>query len=407
MSDSPRPAVPTGAALYIAAVQFLFVTTWTIYVIFLPRLLESAGLPAAWTPWVLVLDQLVFMVADVASGLFADRVQRSLGRLGPLILGATVLSCIAFLLLPHVVLLGAAAPTLALGLILVWAVTSSALRAPPWALLGKYAARRALPWLNALTLFGLAAGGAAAPFLGVALKNVDPRLPFALSSLTLLATTAGIVYLERRLAQRPAAAPAQPTLPRLLDTTHHAAWMLGILLLAAAFQTHFSLNAAALYLRFARPTELEWLMPLFWVGFGLAMLPGGALCKRHGALRVMAAAALFGAGSALVAGNAGSLALLIAAQLVAGFTWGCMLVAIFSSAAELGRSGREGLALGTMFAMLALATLVRIGVVLAGLPKNAALAPLLAWLPVALWVLGGVLIGSLALRERAPLPAPT
>lgn len=121
----------------------------------------------------------------------------------------------------------------------------------------------------------------------------------------------------------------------------------------------------------------------------------------------MAAAALFGAGSALVAGNAGSLALLIAAQLVAGFTWGCMLVAIFSSAAELGRSGREGLALGTMFAMLALATLVRIGVVLAGLPKNAALAPLLAWLPVALWVLGGVLIGSLALRERAPLPAPT
>jgi MFS family permease len=402
MSDSPRPAGPAGAAIYIALVQFLFVTTWTIYVIFLPRLLESAGLPVAWTPWILVLDQLVFMVADVATGVFADRVQRTLGRVGPLIVGLTVVSCIAFMLLPHVVLLGGAAPVLAPGLILVWAATSSALRAPPWVLLGKYAARPMLPWLNALTLIGLAAGGAIAPFLGVVLKNIDPRLPFALSSLTLLAATAGIVYLERGLAHRPAAAATPPRAPRVLDA-HHAAWMVGILLLAAAFQTHFSLNAAAQFLRFARPAELQWLMPLFWVGFGAAMVPGSALCKRYGALPVMAVAALLGAGSALVAANAGSLNLLVAAQLVAGGAWGGMLVAIFSSAADLGRSGREGLALGTMFAMLALATIVRIGAVLAGVPKNAALAPALAWVPVALWVLGGVVIGVLALRERTPL----
>ena len=48
----------------------------------------------------------------------------------------------------------------------------------------KYAARPALPRLTALTLMGLAAGGAVAPYLGVTLKNVDPRLPFALASLT-------------------------------------------------------------------------------------------------------------------------------------------------------------------------------------------------------------------------------
>lgn len=82
-----------------------------------------------------------------------------------------------------------------------------------------------------------------------------------------------------------------------------------------------------------------------------------------------------------------------------------MLVSIFSSAAELGRSGREGLALGTMFAMLALATLVRIGVVLASLPKNVALAPVLGWLPVLLWVAGAVVIGVLAVRAR-PQVAP-
>ncbi|HJW11552.1 MAG TPA: hypothetical protein VJ598_07190, partial [Albitalea sp.] len=304
-----------GAAVYIALVQFLFVTTWTIYVIFLPRLLESTGLPVGWVPRILVLDQLVFMLADVATGVFVDRVQRTLGRIGPWIVGLTAVSCIAFLLLPHVVLLDGAAPVLALGLILIWTATSSALRAPPWVLLGKYAARPALPWLNSLTLIGLAAGGAIAPFLGVVLKNVDPRLPFALSSLTLLAATAGIVHIERGLVRRPAALATPLQVPRVLDA-HHAAWMLGILLLAAAFQTHFSLNAAAQFLRFARPAELEWLMPLFWVGFGAAMVPGSALCKRHGALPVMAVAALLGAGGALVAAHAGSLDLLIAAQLV-------------------------------------------------------------------------------------------
>jgi hypothetical protein len=186
----------------------------------------------------------------------------------------------------------------------------------------------------------------------------------------------------------------------------HAAWMLGTLLLAAAFQTHFSLNAAGLFLRFASPPALEWLMPLFWVGFGAAMLPGAALCKRHGALPVMAVAALLGAGAAAVAAQAAALGLLVTAQLAAGAAWGCMLVAIFSSAAGLGRSGREGLALGAMFAMLALATLVRIVAVLAGVPKNTALAPLLAGLPVALWLAGGLVIGMLALRTRpAPLAA--
>ena len=47
MSETQQPSVPAGAALYMALVQFLFVTTWTIYVIFLPKLLESVGLPAS------------------------------------------------------------------------------------------------------------------------------------------------------------------------------------------------------------------------------------------------------------------------------------------------------------------------------------------------------------------------
>lgn len=397
--DSPHAVAPTTAAIYIAAVQFLFVTTWTVYAVYLPQLLETAGLPRNWAPWILLLDQLVFLAADIATGVFADRVQRTLGRIGPWIVGATALSCLAFLLLPHGARSGGTAPGLMLALTLVWTLTSSALRAPPWVLLGRHAARPALPWLNALTLVGLAAGGAVAPYLGVLMKEADPRLPFAVSSLTLLAVTAGLVHIERGLARLQSASMPQEAVqvPRV-GGSGHAAWMLGVLLMAAAYQAHVFVNAAPNYLRFAAPSALEWLLPLFWVGFGVAMLPGAALCRYIGAMPSMAAAALLGAAAALSAAAAASLPWLVAAQLATGAAWGCMLLAMFSSATERGRSGREGLALGTMFAMLALATLLRIGAVLVGVPADAALASALRWTPAALWGAGGVLVAMLARR---------
>ena len=382
----------------MALVQFLFVTTWTIYVIFLPKLFESVGLPVSYVLWFLILDQLVFMAMDVYTGVAADHAQRTLGRVGPMIASWTLISCIAFMLLPHASLFGGAAPAALLALTVIWTATSSALRAPPWVLLGKYAAKPALPRMNTLMLIGLATGGALSPYLGIVLKNVDPRLPFALSSLTLLAATAGIVYVERMMQRRPAPASA-PETPRVLGSGHWG-YMLGILLLAAGFQVHFSLNSAAQFLKFAKPADLEWLMPLFWVGFGVAMMPGSALAKRYGALPLMAVSALLGAAGAYAAANAGSLDMLMAAQLIAGCAWGNMLMAAFCSAADLGRSGREGLALGMMFAMLALAAVSRIGAMIAGINKHPDYATVLTMLPAALWLAGGAVIGLLALRMR-------
>jgi len=83
-----------------------------------------------------------------------------------------------------------------------------------------------------------------------------------------------------------------------------------------------------------------------------------------------------------------------------------MLTAMFTSAADLGRAGREGLALGTMFAMLALATMGRIAAVVAGVPKDPTLAPVLAWAPVVLWAMGGGVVGGLAWRGRPRNAAP-
>jgi len=399
MTDSSQPQLPRGAALYLAVVQFFFVTSWTIYVIYLPKLLVAAGLPASYTIWILLLDQLVFMVMDVVMGIVADRAGRVLGRIGPVIIAVTAVSCIAFLLIPHAAFLGSAAPAASLMLILVWAATSSALRAPPWVLLSKYAAAPSLPWMNALALSGLAIGGVLAPYLGVALRNVDPKLPFAVSSLTLFAATAGLVWVERALARRPAMGrQSVPQLGELLPGM--SLFLTACLLLALGFQIHTALNSAPQYLRFAAPDQLEYLLPVFWIGFNVAMFPGAALARRFGTLPVIAAAAALGAGGAAVSVYAQNIDILIAAQLVAGGAWGCIMMAGFSAALAFGRTGREGTVLGLLFGVLAVATFSRMGAIAAQLNKMPEYAALLAWGPVVLWLVGAVAFIGLAVTRR-------
>lgn len=399
--NSAKAAVPAGVALYMAVVQFFFVTTWTIYVIFLPKLLESAGLPVTWAPLILIVDQLVFMAMDIYVGVAADRAQKTLGKLGPLMVGLTLVSCVAFMLLPFASALGAASPVVALGLMLVWTSTSSALRAPPWVLLSKYSAEPSLPRLNTLMLCGLALGGAVAPYLGVTLKNVDPRLPFVISSMSLLVATIGIIYVERRLKLSPIAPPSST--PEAADLAGRSwPFLVGVLLLALGYQIHYSINTQALFLKFAKPENLEWLMPVFWIGFGVAMMPGSSLCKRFGTYRVMAASALLGSAGAYASASASSLDMLIAAQVIAGGTWGSMLMCGFTAAVAAGRTGREGLSLGMLFAVLAAATLSRIVAVVAGLPRQTEYTTLFTWAPAFCWVLGALLVGSLALRKAAP-----
>lgn len=150
---------------YLALLQFFFTLCWTVYAIYLPKLAASAGIPASAVIWILMLDQAVFTVCDFLTGVAADKVTRTLGRIGPYVVAATALSCAAFLALPLVAAAGA--PAL-LALTLVWTITSSALRAPPLMLLGKYAAKPALPYLSSLAMLGYGLAGAALLWLAVA-----------------------------------------------------------------------------------------------------------------------------------------------------------------------------------------------------------------------------------------------
>ena len=119
-------------------------------------------------------------------------------------MAATALSCAAFLVMPLIARLGA--PAL-LAAIVVWTVTSSALRAPPLMLLGKYAAKPAIPLLAALAMLGTGIAAAVAPYLTITLRDLDPRIPFALASIVLMLVTLGMISAERRLAAGPTPRP--------------------------------------------------------------------------------------------------------------------------------------------------------------------------------------------------------
>jgi Major Facilitator Superfamily len=391
-------SVPPRVGLYVAVVQFFFALSWTVYVIYLPQLAAQAGIPKSAVIWLLMLDQLVFLVADYACGVASDHIANLNARLGPVVLAATGVSSIAFLLLPLLAPQGS--PALFIGTMVVWTIGSSALRAPPLNIIGRYAARPSQPALVALTMFGLGLAGAVSPYLGVALKDLDPRWPFALSSAALVATTLGLVGAERSLQRLRAAAPAVPgaAAAQALSRPLRLPWapcLVAAVLAALAFQVHVFLNSTPLYLRHASAAELQHLAPVFWVGFNLGLWPASVATRRYGGIAVMAVAGVAAAGAAALAVAAGSLGLLLAAQALAGLAWAAVLMSAFTAALALGHTGAEGRFSGALSSALALSALLRMGLVAGGvatLPPEGALRSAIDWMPAVLWFVAGVVL---------------
>jgi hypothetical protein len=405
MSNSAA-RVPGAIGLYLAVVQLLFALTWVVYVIYLPQLAEAAGLPRSVVPWLLMLDQLVFMACDLAVGFASDRAAAVLGRLGGWMVGATLLSMAAFVAMPFVAAAGG--PAL-LVLTVVWAITSSLLRAPPLTLLGRYAAKPAQPVLVALVLLGGGLASALAPYLALALKGLDPRGPFVLSSLALAAVVLGMVAAERALARARAADPAAdvPATAASASKRRPAArpipgFLLAALLAALAFQLQANVVQAPLYLRLAGADQLPWLMPLFWAGFNIALMPASLATRRWGGLLVMAVGAALTAlagAMASVASLLGSVALLGTLMTLAGSGWAVLLMSAFSSALWFGHTGREGRMSGALNALLAAATLLRLGPVTM-LAPSPGLAADWGWLPALGFALAAATLFAIHQRAR-------
>lgn len=389
MATTELTAETTGsgnrAGIYLAFLQLVFTLGWTTYVIYLPKLAAQVGIAPAAVILVLMMDQAIFTITDTAMGIAADRIASLVGRLGMIVAVLTALSCAAFAALPFVA--GAGAKSVFIALIVVWAITSSALRAPPLLLLGKYAAKPKIPFLAALAMLGYGLAGAVSPYLGVVLRDVDPRLPFVISSVVLLITTLALSRVERDLADE--AVPAMPAMPPRPFGTVPIIFIAAMVLLALGYQLHFAINSAPFYLRYAKPSDLQWLMPVFWIGFNIAMFPASLVVKHRGGLIVMGVAGLLGSVAVLVAQVAGGLNTEIIAQFIAGAAWGCMLMSAVSAALAIGHTGAEGKVTGLVFSALALATFARMAAVAGGLQKLPEYAPLLHWAPVACWSVAG------------------
>jgi hypothetical protein len=348
-----------------------------------------------------MLDQVIFTCTDTLMGIAADRIGRLTARLGRFVAGFTALSCLAFLALPWVAAAQGFAPALFLGLVIVWAASSSALRAPLMMLLGKYATAGSIPWLASVALLGLGIAGAVAPYVTVTLRGVDPRWPFALASAALVMASLGLLRIERWIKAAGGDAASRPAMPAPRDAAQGtgalAVFLPAILVLAVGAQIHGALNSAPQFLRFAKPADLELLLPIFWIGFNIAMFPASRLAERWGAPAVMGVAALLGAAALYGAGIAQSLASLTGAQLAAGAAWGAVMMGALSAALLIGRSGHEGRVTGLMFSCLAMATLARMAAVAGGVPARADYAEVLRWAPPVCWLLGGAALLALAL----------
>ncbi len=384
-----------GLVLASAASQFLLAIGWAVYVIYLPALAAQAGIDKRWVPWILLMDQAIFAAMDWTLGMAADRVAAATGRLANAIALATVVSCGAFLAMPLVAPQGS--PALFLALTVAWSATSSALRAPPFVLLGRHVPGPSQPAAAAWFLFGLGVAGAIGPYLASALKGADPRLPFALAAISLALAT---MVLVRAIHANPAPAPEATARRAELPAGPVTAFLLAVLLAGLAFQVHFALNAAPAFLRFASPKDLENLMPVFWIGFNVMLAPGVLATKRVGGIAAFALGSAVGGVGAVVAASAGSLSLLVAAQFVAGAGWGIAIASAAAAALAIGRTGREGFVSGALWSLLAVAAFTRIALVIAQVPQDAAWKPMLPWLPATLWLAAGLLVAGAATASR-------
>jgi len=153
---------------------------------------------------------------------------------------------------------------------------------------------------------------------------------------------------------------------------------------------HFAVNTAPLFRRFSDSIDL--FLPIFWVGFNVAMFPATLLVRRWGGVAVMGVFGVLGALAIAAAEAATALNLLVAAQLAAGASWGCILMSAFCATFEAAKRDTDGRWLGILFSALAFATFIRMTAIAAGLQRDPQWSGWLQWAPTLCWLIAGLIL---------------
>jgi MFS family permease len=388
--------VSTKVGLYFGLLQFVFGLSWVGYVIYLPQLAAHVGISAGVVGWLLVCDQIIFALCDWAAGVAVDRVAGVVGRAGKTVAAVTAVSTLAFLCLPFV---SRSATTLFVALVVVWAITSAALRAPPLALLGRYTPVGRQPWVSTLFVVGAGLATASAPFLAGRITAYDPRIFFAASAVSVLAVTLSIVWAEKTLNR---GGPPGRTAPTEIRMSILFVFLAAVLLVQLGFQLHNSVNAPRLFAKYVGPKDLPIQLAVFWIGFTLLAPGASVLAKRIGAVASMILGAVVAAGSAWAGALAPDVVSLGIAQFVCGAAWGCVMVSAVVAAFAIGRRRSAGTAVGAMFSVIAVATMARIALVTAHGDRVPAVASALPWLPTVSWLAAALLLLPVMRAVRQP-----
>lgn len=385
--NSRAEPVGRAAALKVTALQAALLLTWTLYVLFLPRMAERAGLPREAVAWILLADQLLFVFTDWMAGVMADRLAATMARVGRWIAVASLVSAAALVLMaPASRHAGTALWATCLG---VWAVSSSFLRAPAFSLLGRMGGVSRKSGVVNWALLGVGLAGALGPLLSMAVGKLDPDAPLAIAAVV-LALAAWIVS----GLDRPAATTAAPAEPAPAPApTERARLVLGVLGCALAVQLHTVLVPQALP---GGNPHGPWWTVLFWVGFALGLPLASWLTARGSEHLLRWAAMALGGVLILAAARGVAAAWFVPVQLLAGAAWAAMFS--LSLAWALGRPGARGVGstVGLLFSAIAAAAVLRL------LTASAGWAPIGLSLAVAAWWVGAAL---LALPRGAQKPS--
>ena len=383
-------SVPRGYRAWVVAVQCLLVVGWAMYVLYLPGLLRAAGVDPRLAIAVLMLDQAIFAACDWAAGAYADRIARAAGRTGPIVTAFALASSAAMLAMPWVATLGS--PALLLASIVAWTATSSAVRAPVFALLGRVSGIENKSGTVGWALVSLSVAGALTPILTASLSKLDPALPLGIGAIALAAAALFATHVESTFP---------PPVPSRDDEAGTAAkrWLALVVLLAAiGTQVHTAILSKPLFVRYAG-AQADWWMPAFWIGFALALPFAVVVARGRSPLARASIAMLAGAAALVIAHRAPSLGVLAAAQLVAGAAWSVLATVVVSSAIAIGGANRAGTAAGMVFAALAAAALTRLALVYTGVQAST----VVAWIPLVAWLAAGALLVARARPTEALL----
>lgn len=389
-------AVCGRIGLYFGLLQMVFGLAWVEYSIFLPQLAATAGIGGV-ASWILVLDQLIFAVCDLAVGVAFDRVVEVVSRLGTIIVVVTGVSAVVFLLLPVVAPFNAG---VFVALIAVWAITSTAVRAPALALLGRYASVGQQPWVGSLFVIGIGLATASAPILATRVTDYDVRLQFGLSAFAVFAVALAITWAEKALTRT--ARPEHPA-PTEIRFPTFLLFMASVLLLQTGFQVYWFINEDRFFEPLAEPGQRPALSSLFWVGFTFLMPLASLLARRFGSV-ICVMAGLIGAAAGLAAAQADDLVSLGIAHFIAGGAWGAVMTTTVTMTFAIVRRGRAGTAAGGFFSMVALAAMMRVALVAAHGDKVPAVASALRWLPSVSWLMAVLVLLPVARRPHRQNP---